>query len=221
MTAHFSSIRAMLYAGVLCIAAAEASAEADLVLKRDLTTSSTTTCVSETAFGNLVTDAIKKRNGADIGLVNCAAIRGNMTYSAGTEFTAVAVAAELGDQKLALMDVTGAQLLEALEQAVAALPAASNSFPQISGIRMVVDVAKPSGTRIRKLTVNGTALDFAKTYRIATSEAVAMGGEGYAVFKAAKPVTAPTTTLAAEVTAFVEEKGVQDVKELGRIKFGQ
>ncbi len=221
-TRHHMMAFSKLFRVALCAGACASFstwARADLVLKRELDTRSDMSCTVETAFGNFVTDALRKRHNVDVGLVNCAIIRGNTIYTAGTTFGEAQVAAELApEQTLALIEVTGTQLLDALEQAVATLPAASSSFPQISGIRMEIDLRKPAGARINRLTVNGTALDFARVYKVATTEVLAAGGEGYAAFKDAKRIDVPQTTIAADVSAFLQDKGVNDVKVLGRIK---
>ena len=219
MTAHSPLLRAAFSLGILACLSATVRADADVVLKRELDTRSDVTCASETAFGNFVADALKKSHGVDVALVNCAIIRGNRTYAVGAAFAPTDVAAEVAaDQSLAILELTGAQLLDTLEQAVAKLPAASNAFPQVAGLRMDVDVKKPAGTRVVKLTVNGAALDFARTYRVATTTALADGAEGYGLFKTAKRMDRPKVSIADDVSAYLQKTGVKDVKILGRIE---
>ncbi len=209
------SIRILACAGALAVSASVAVA-ADFTLTRELDTRADTTCSAETAFGDFVADALKKRHGAEIGMVDCAAIRGNRTYAKGSAFDAAAAVAEISpDANLVLIDVTGMQLLDALEQAVSAMPAPSSGFVQISGIRLVVDATKPAGERIMKLTSNTSALDFAKTYRIATTEAVV---KTLASLTSAKRAEGQSTAIAADVSAHLEAVGVRDIKVLGRIK---
>lgn len=215
MTVFHRSIRTLACAGALALFASAAVA-ADFTLTSDLDTRAEITCSAETAFGDFVADALKKRHGAEIGIVDCAAIRGNRTHAKGSVFDAAAAAAEISpDAKLVLIDVTGMQLLDALEQAVASVPAPTNAFVQISGIRMVVDATKPAGQRITKLTSNAAALDFAKTYRVATTEAVV---KALSALTSAKRVDGPATAIAADVSAHLEAVGVRDIKVLGRIK---
>ena len=218
MTVFHRSIRSLACAGAVCVFASVASA-ADFTLARDLDTRADTTCSAETAFGSFVADALKKVHGAEIGLVNCTAIRGNRTYAIGSVFDAAAASAEIApDAKLVQIEVTGLQLLEALEQAVSSAPSASNAFVQISGIRMVVDATKPAGQRVVKLTSNAAALDFAKTYSIATTEEVV---KTLALFASAKRVVGQSTAIAADVAAHLEAVGVRDIKVLGRVKTAQ
>lgn len=219
MTAFSKYFQAAVVAGALAGGSAFAMADTDLVLTRDLDTRSDVTCSSEAAFGNFIGDALKKSHGVDVAIVNCAIIRGNKTYAAGSAFTPVEVAAEIAaDQTLAIIELNGGQLLDTLEQAVSALPVAGSAFPQIAGIRMDVDLTKPAGTRVVKLTVNGNALDFARTYTVATTTALADGAEGYVQFKAAKRVDAPKVSIADDVAAYLQKTGVKDIKLLGRIE---
>jgi 5'-nucleotidase / UDP-sugar diphosphatase len=216
MTIFQTAFRAALCFGLLF--AVSAQADDHYVLRRDLDTRAVTTCTSETAFGNFVADAIKKRNAADVALISCAVIRGEKLYTPGMSFTPVAVAFELPDErKTTVIEVSGAQLLDAMEHAVSALPEKSSAFVQVAGLRMDVDPGKPPGLRIMKLTVNGNALDFAKQYRIATTDDIAAGGEGFEMLKSAKPL-ASGSSIATDVTAYLNDKGVKDIKVLGRIE---
>lgn len=92
------------------------------------------------------------------------------------------------------------------------MPGPSSGFVQISGIRLVVDATKPAGERIMKLTSNASALDFAKTIRIATTEAVV---KTLASLTSAKRAEGQSTAIAADVSAHLEAVGVRDIKALG------
>ena len=189
------------------------------MLKRELDTRSDVTCSSETAFGSFVADAVKKAGAAELAVVPCAIIRGNRTYAKGETFDGTAGAAEIAvEAKSIQIDVTGVQLLDALEQALATAPTVSASFPQVAGLRLVVDAKKPVGQRIVKLTVNGAALDFQRSYRVATTEDAA---KTLAPFAAAKRSEGQAMPVSSAVSAHLQEVGVRDVKVLGRIKFAQ
>jgi len=219
MTLHSRFLKAIACAGALTFFAGPALAVSDMVLVRELDTRSDVTCSSETAFGNFVTDALRKIHGADIGLITCTTIRGNHTYASGTTFDPTAVAAEIApDAKMVMVEVTGMQLLDALEQAMATAPAMSTIFPQISGVRMVVDPKKPVGQRVVKLTSNAVALDFARTYKLATTEDTL---KAFPSLASAKRVEGQGAAVADDVSAHLQNVGVKDIKVLGRIKFVQ
>lgn len=103
---------------------------------------------------------------------------------------------------VATIDVTGAQLLEALEAATCTTPEAIGAFPQVSGLEFTLNTGVPyvngtqyanstyyapanPGSRVTISTVNGEAFDPAATYTIATNDFTAKGGDTYGVFKTA------------------------------------
>jgi 5'-nucleotidase / UDP-sugar diphosphatase len=137
---------------------------------------------------------------------------------AGSNFTPAAISNELpAGRKTVVLELTGAQLLDVMEHAVSGLPAAANSFLQVSGLRLDVIAAQPVGTRVVKLTVGGQALDFAKTYKVATTVDLAAGAEGFQHFAAAKRIGDAQQLLLEIVTAALQDRGVKDMKVLGRI----
>lgn len=216
MTVFSRLLGAMICAGAI---AASAMAATGFVLERELDTRSDMTCTSETAFGNFVADAVRKSRSADIGIVSCTAIHGNRTYAKGDTFDGTAAGLEIAPEaKVVTIEVTGTQLLDALEQAVATAPASSPSFVQVAGIRMVVDLKKGAGARIVKLTSNGAALDFAQTYKVAITEDAV---KALAPLAGAKRLDGEATAAAADVTAHLQDVGVRDIKVLGRIKLLQ
>ena len=103
---------------------------------------------------------------------------------------------------VATIDVTGAQLLEALEAATCTTPDAIGAFPQVSGIEFTINTAvayvngeqypnstyyAPAnpGSRVTITSVNGQPFDAEATYTIATNDFTAKGGDTYGVFAAA------------------------------------
>lgn len=89
---------------------------------------------------------------------------------------------------LVTLDLTGGEILSALEHSVSA-PGAGG-FMQVSGLKFKYDPAKPVGERVwyvEALTDNGyEALQLDKIYRVATNAFTADGGDGYTMFKNAK-----------------------------------
>lgn len=141
----------------------------------------------ETRFGNLVADAMRARMNADLAVTNGGGIRGDRTYPAGTELTRRDILAELpfGNTVLAL-EVTGATIEAALENGVSQMATVAGRFPQVSGLRFVVDADAPVGERVDGIEVGGAPLDPEATYRLATNDFVARGGDGYAMFESAR-----------------------------------
>ncbi|MFS0777761.1 5'-nucleotidase C-terminal domain-containing protein [Neobacillus sp. 3P2-tot-E-2] len=89
---------------------------------------------------------------------------------------------------LVTLDLTGEEILAALEHSVSA-PGAGG-FMQVSGLKFKYDQAKPVGDRVwhvEALTADGyEELQLDKIYRVATNAFTADGGDGYGMFKTAK-----------------------------------
>ena len=102
---------------------------------------------------------------------------------------------------VAVVYVTGAELLEALEASTHCTPTSLGGFPQISGMNITIDLKKsydrgelyPGSTyygpaSIRRVTindVNGKAFDPEATYAVITNNFCAAGGDTYYAFHAA------------------------------------
>lgn len=106
---------------------------------------------------------------------------------------------------LTIVEVTGAELLEALEASCSSCPEALGGFPQVSGIKFTIDTtvayakgeqypkstyyapAAP-GSRVTIESVGDKAFDLNATYHIAVNNFMAEGGDTYYVFTNAKEV---------------------------------
>ena len=88
------------------------------------------------------------------------------------------------------LEVTGQQILEALENGVSQYPKLEGRFPQVSGIRFTFDPSQPSGRRICETSVliAQETLQKTKKYTLCTKGYIASGRDGYSVFKHAKTI---------------------------------
>ncbi|HMA16309.1 MAG TPA: bifunctional UDP-sugar hydrolase/5'-nucleotidase [Kiloniellaceae bacterium] len=175
----------------------------------------------ETAMGNLIADAMRQGVSADVAITNGGGIRGDKTYEAGVTLTRRDIQSELpfGNRTVKLQ-VTGAQLLEALEHGVSAVEEGAGRFPSTSGIAMTWSRNAPAGDRVKAVSVNGKPLDTAATYTVATNDFMAKGGDGYEVFKDAKVLIdgAAAKYMATMVMDFVAAAGEVAPKIEGRVK---
>lgn len=136
---------------------------------------------SEAAIGNLFADAIRAAVGAEVALINGGGIRGDRTYEAGTRLTRRDMLTELPfGNSTALLELKGADLLEALENGLSRVEERQGRFPQVSGMSVTYDPKRPPLQRVIEVTVNGTPLDPARSYRVATIDFLLGGGDGYA-----------------------------------------
>ena len=141
----------------------------------------------EAAFGNLLTDAMRAAMGTDIAMTAGGSIRAQKVYAPGTELTLGDVLAELPfGNRIMVLEVTGAQLLEALENGFSQVENNAGRFPHVSGMAAAVDFSAAPFSRVVSVTVGGVALDQGATYTVAIDEYLAGGGDGYDVLKAAR-----------------------------------
>lgn len=137
---------------------------------------------TETAIGNVITDAMRAATGADVALTNGGGIRADKTYEAGATLSRRDVFSELPfGNTTVLATISGADLLAALEHGYARLPEPSGAFAQISGMSVTIDPSQPAGSRVTSVMVGDAPLDPAATYRIATNDFMLRGGDGYAM----------------------------------------
>lgn len=134
----------------------------------------------ENAFGNLMADAVRQHAGAEIAMLNAGNIRGEKQYQAGAILTRKDIAMELPYRnQVVLLQISGQQLLAALENAFSELEFLRGRFSHVSGMKVRYDSRKPVGGRVLDVTVQGKALDLNKKYTLATFDYMAGGGDGY------------------------------------------
>ena len=172
----------------------------------------------ETAFGNLVADAMRIAVGSDIALTNGGGIRGDTIYPAGSEITGKLVLTELPfGNKTVKLALSGARIREALEHGVGKV--GSGAFPHVSGLSFSFDASKPKGGRVGEIAVGGAPLEDEKTYTLATNDFLAKGGDRYAMFEEAERRIHERdgSFMAAQVMEFVETVGTVSPAVEGRI----
>jgi len=175
----------------------------------------------ETAIGNLIADAMRQGVKADVALTNGGGIRGDKTYEAGITLTRRDIQTELpfGNRTVKL-ELTGAQLREALEHGVSRVEEGAGRFPSVSGMTVTWTRNAPAGQRVKEVLVNGAPLDLKATYTLATNDFVAGGGDGYTVFTEAKTLIDGDAAkyMASMVMDFVAAAGEVSPKVEGRLK---
>ena len=158
----------------------------------------------ETNLGDLICDALvwgaeKAGTKVDAAVTNGGGIRASIAKGDITKKD-INTVLPFGNT-LSIVQVTGAELLEALEASTYCTPEAIGGFPQVSGIVFTVDTDKafdagdlyPGSTynkpnsinRVTIQTVGGKAFDPKATYTIATNDFMAAGGDTYYAFSAA------------------------------------
>ncbi|KQT43205.1 multifunctional 2',3'-cyclic-nucleotide 2'-phosphodiesterase/5'-nucleotidase/3'-nucleotidase [Aureimonas sp. Leaf454] len=175
------------------------------------------TCRSgECAMGDLVADAMLSRvrdQGVQIAIANGGGLRASI--DAGPVTMGEVLTVLPFQNTLSTFELTGAEVIAALENGVSQVEELGGRFPQVAGIE--VDWS-PSGTpgkdRIRavRLVVNGKAspLDPAATYLVVSNNFLRGGGDGYAVFaEKGRKAYDYGPTLDTVVTEYLAAKGAQ------------
>ncbi|MEV6547363.1 bifunctional metallophosphatase/5'-nucleotidase [Streptomyces sp. NPDC051597] len=149
----------------------------------------------EKPLGDLIADAQlaglspADKGGAQLAFMNPGGIRSDLVYKAsGGEGDGVVTYGEAFTVQpftnmMNVVDLTGAQIIQGLQQQVSGGNAASPKILQVSkGFSYTLDMTKAGADRVLVDTVklNGVALDPAKTYRVAMNEFLAGGGDGFA-----------------------------------------
>ena len=134
----------------------------------------------EAAIGNLFMDAVRAATGADVAMTNGGGIRGDRVYEPGAVLTRRDVVTELpfGDL-MVVLQVTGRDLVAALENGLGGIEDGAGRFPHLSGLVVVYDPGRPAGERVIEVRRGGAALDLDAVHTLAVNDFMAGGGDGY------------------------------------------
>lgn len=151
---------------------------------------------SETNLGDLCADAYREVLGADIGFINGGGIRADIAAGEITYGNIIAVH-PFGNMAC-MVEVTGQQILDALEFSVSAYPEESGGFQHVSGLTYELHSYLPSTVtrdehglfsgvtgerRVKNVMIGGERLDPEKTYTLAGHNYMLKNsGDGYSMF---------------------------------------
>ena len=172
----------------------------------------------ECAMGNLVADAMLDRvkdQGIEIAIANGGGLRASI--DAG-EVTMGEVLTVLPFQNtLSTFQVTGATVVEALENGVSEIEEGAGRFAQVSGISYSVDSKAEVGSRISDVMVAGAPIDMEKVYGVVSNNYVRNGGDGYKMFVSADKAYDFGPDLADVTAEFLAKSGAYTPYTDGRI----
>ena len=155
---------------------------------------------TETNLGDLCADAYLDQSGADVAIVNGGGIR--VTIPAGDITLNDILRVHPFGNMLTVIEVTGQQLLDALEWGTRAVPGENAGFPQVAGLTYELHTWLESSCtndvngmftgvageyRVRNVLVHGEPIDLAKTYTLASNDYLLLNnGDGYHMFEGCK-----------------------------------
>lgn len=154
----------------------------------------------ETNLGDLVADAYREKTGADCAMVNGGGVRTEIPKG---EIKIVDIKnVQPFNNVLCLMEVTGQQILDALEWGCSACPGENGAFPQVSGMTFELDTSIENPCkkdengmcagiegerRVKNLKINDVPVDPEKKYKFTTLSYIASEhGDGHTAFDDSK-----------------------------------
>ena len=160
---------------------------------------------AESTMGGLVGNALRDGLPADmgtpdLGLVNPGGLREDLIYAGNTASNpentdGVVSYAEANAvlpfvNNVSLVDLTGAQLVQVLEEqwqrAAPGGPAPSRPYLQVGlsdNVEVTADASRPQDSRITSVRIDGQPIDPAATYTVSTFSFLAAGGDNFHTFK--------------------------------------
>lgn len=133
---------------------------------------------ADSALGDLVTDALRARSGADVALLNATGIRADLPPG---ELTRATFAAALPfDDELTVLTLSGAQLRALFNQQARVASERDCQTPiQISGLTLTFKCAGSASSAVARARGSDQDLVASQTYTLVTSAYLANGGSGF------------------------------------------
>ena len=170
----------------------------------------------ETNLGNLLTDAMLDLADADVALTNGGGIRDSI--KAGDITMSDILTVLPFDNYPAVIEVTGQDILDALEFGTSDYPESAGKFPHVAGMTYEINILAETGKRVENVIIGGQALDLEGTYDLVTNDFMAAGGDGYTMFEGSESVVDFSHLLLSDVLIdyIREEEEINPIVE-GRI----
>nr|WP_321307918.1 5'-nucleotidase C-terminal domain-containing protein [uncultured Sphaerochaeta sp.] len=132
-----------------------------------------------TNLSRLITRAMTAESGADFTITNGGGIRASI--DAGEVTIGEVINVLPFTNIVTVVEVTGADVYAALEHGYSKLPETNGAFSQ-TDLQVVYNRYGKPGSRILRVLLNGKAIDKNATYKVATNDFMAAGGDGYTMF---------------------------------------
>ncbi|MGE4454822.1 MAG: 5'-nucleotidase C-terminal domain-containing protein, partial [Sphaerochaeta sp.] len=132
-----------------------------------------------TNLSRLITRAMTSESGADFTITNGGGIRASI--DAGDVTIGEVINVLPFTNIVTVVEVTGADVYAALEHGYSKLPETNGAFSQ-TDLQVVYNRFGKPGKRILRVLLNGKPIDKDATYKVATNDFMAAGGDGYTMF---------------------------------------
>ena len=137
----------------------------------------------ECSMGSLIADAMLDRvkdQGVEIAIQNGGGIRASI--DAGPVTMGEVLTVLPFQNTLSTFKVSGATVVEALENGVSQVEEGAGRFAQVAGLTYAFDPKAEAGSRVSDVMVGGAPIDMGKMYGVVSNNYVRNGGDGYKMF---------------------------------------
>jgi len=210
-------------ADVEVMAIVEAIQEANAIIEQEVVATTPEILVGErgdvrtgeTNLGNLIVESLLDISGADVALTNGGGIRASIDAGEITKGEILTVLPY--GNTVRVIEVTGADLVAAIENGISDYPEAKGAFPHIAGMTVEFDSSKMAGDRVVSAMIDGIQIVDNATYTLATNDYLVAGGDGYTMFTD-KKVVAEFGAMDEVLTDYINANGTEKGALTGRIK---
>ena len=137
----------------------------------------------ESDLGNLYADILRDEMDAQIAFINAGALRKDLPQ--GNVPLADLMDSFPFQDEVVILEMTGAQIIDVLEQSLTF----ERGMLQLSGPKVRYHKRKSTGSRVYTVEMGKYSLRMAQTYKVATIEILAQGGDLFSAFTEAKRLT--------------------------------
>ena len=164
----------------------------------------------EVELGDIITDIMREKTGAEIAFINSGSIRQGLKKGAVTEKDLYSIFPF--QDTVYTAELTGAEIREVLDF-FSEKGAGVAGFLQVSGIKMTI--YKGAALDIK---LAGKDIDLKKKYKVAFNSFIANGGDGYTMLKNVKSKKDTAYLVASILVDYMKAKGTFAKPEGDRIK---
>lgn len=164
-------------------------------------------------LGEWSSDVMRQAGKADIAFQNGGGLRTSIPAGAVTMGNLYEVMPF--DNTLVTMELSGAQVLEVLNHGLNG----KAGTVQFSGLQVMIDSSRPYGEQLVEVRLaDGRLLDAGATYRIATNDFMAAGGDEFTTLKQGRNVTDTFIPIRDALADAVKKAGTLQIKKDGRLR---
>jgi 2',3'-cyclic-nucleotide 2'-phosphodiesterase (5'-nucleotidase family) len=178
--------------------------------------------VGETSLGDLVADAVRDAARAQVALVPAGSFKEITLAKGKIKPEDVVRCMECPEERIIIVELSGKQLLTALERSLSIQPQRNMGLLQVSGLAIRFGPAGSNGSRIESVEIGTDKLDETRNYRVAMPDSLADGNYGYfTVWGKEQPRPFTDGTVSKAISGFLATKPALSYAQKTRIVAGE